>query len=303
MAWWLVLAPLAYLWGSPPVTDTLPFRITDARTGGEVDFRALVGALAAADVVFVGETHDDDLAHALQDTLYGALLAAYGEVALSLEMFETDVQPVVDEYLAGLIDLDRLLGDARAWDNHVTAYHPLVERARAAGQPVVAANAPRRYVSLVGRRGPAALDELPRASRAYLPRRPFRYVDTAYRRRFANLMGGVGGHGAADREADPDALDPFFAAQALWDATMARSIYEQWRRGRRRGAKVFHVTGSFHVEYGQGTVSQLRELGGTRPATATIVVGEGTPGGEGIDAPRADYVVEPRAPEPERDDP
>ena len=269
------------------------FAIYDTDAGRTVSLPELVGSLAEADVVFLGETHDDPLAHHLEDTIYGALLARYGQVALSLEMFETDVQPVVDEYLAGLIDRDRLEGDGRAWPNY-ESYHPLVERARAAGQDVVAANAPGRYTRLVGRRGQGALDELPRASRDFLPRRPYRYIDTAYQRRFGALMGGMGGHGGEDASGtDVEDLSPFFAAQMLWDATMAERIYEQWRRGRRDGAKVFHVTGSFHVDYRQGTVSQLRALS-LRSTVRTIVV---LPPDEQIASDprsytdRADYVV------------
>ena len=273
--------------------STDSFAIYDTGAGRTVSLPGLVGSLAEADVVFFGETHDDPLAHHLEDSIYAALLARYGQVALSLEMFEADVQPVVDEYLAGLIDRDRLEGDGRAWPNY-EAYHPLVERARAAGQDVVAANAPGRHTRLVGRRGPGALDELPRESREVLPRRPYRYVDTAYRRRFGELMGGVSGHaGAATSGTDVEDLSPFFAAQMLWDATMAERIYERWRRGRRDDAKVFHVTGSFHVDYRQGTVSQLRALS-RWPTARTIVVvppGESTPDDLDALAERADFVV------------
>jgi hypothetical protein len=51
-------------------------------------------------------------------------------LVLSLEMFETDVQPVVDEYLAGAIRDADLLKDARAWPNYRPDYEPLVLFAR-----------------------------------------------------------------------------------------------------------------------------------------------------------------------------
>jgi hypothetical protein len=39
-------------------------------------------------------------------------------LVLSLEMFERDVQPVLDEYLAGSATLADLMRDARPWPNH-----------------------------------------------------------------------------------------------------------------------------------------------------------------------------------------
>ena len=212
---------------APPPAPS-DYVIYDTQRREVVDLAEMAARLDDADVVFFGETHDDGLAHALEDSTYALLLGRRGDVTLSLEMFETDVQPVVDEYLAGLIDEERLGTDARVWANHREAYQPMVARARAAGQDVIAANAPQRYVRLVGRRGPDALDALPEASRRYLPPYPFRYVDTAYRARFFGLMGGMAGHGAAGGElpaghppiGEATGLSPFFAAQLLWDATM-----------------------------------------------------------------------------------
>ena len=45
-----------------------------------------------------------------------------------------------------------MLQDARPWTNYLSDYRPLVEFAKACRFPVVAANAPRRYVGAVGRR-------------------------------------------------------------------------------------------------------------------------------------------------------
>ena len=54
--------------------------------------------------------------------------------------------------------------DGRAWPNFVRDYLPMVDRAVAAGIPIIAANAPRRYVSLVGRQGLASLHTAPLAT-------------------------------------------------------------------------------------------------------------------------------------------
>src|SRR4051812_40802329 len=78
--------------------------------GRAVKLEEIIEALGDADVLFVGETHDNATAHAVEAELLRRADERYSQgagkaraVALSLEMFERDVQTVVDEYLGGLI--------------------------------------------------------------------------------------------------------------------------------------------------------------------------------------------------------
>ncbi|MEJ2483981.1 MAG: ChaN family lipoprotein, partial [Gemmatimonadota bacterium] len=83
----------------------------------------IVEAMANVSVVFVGETHDDPTQHMLEAELLKRAYAEYGgEIALSLEFFQRDVQPIVDEYLAGLISEKSFLADARPWPRYDTDY-------------------------------------------------------------------------------------------------------------------------------------------------------------------------------------
>src|SRR5437763_5897756 len=87
-------------------------RVYDAQ-GKSVTFEQVLDAIAASDVVFVGEMHNDGAAHQLELQLLAGTYAHLARDAqqrnsarplvLSLEMFERDVQLVLDEYLAGLI--------------------------------------------------------------------------------------------------------------------------------------------------------------------------------------------------------
>ena len=147
------------------------------------DLQALALHLAGADVIFIGEEHDDPVAHHLELEILRALHTQEREVSLSLEMFERDVQAVLDGYLAGLYPEVQFLKAARPWSNYGAAYRPLIEYARAQGLAVIAANAPRRMVNLVAREGPEVLQSLPMAERQWLPPLPYhipregRYVD------------------------------------------------------------------------------------------------------------------------------
>src|SRR5690606_26718993 len=87
--------------------------------GAAATMDELVEAVKDAEVVFVGESHDDLTAHELELLLLQKM-AQLGPVQLSLEMFETDVQMVLEEYLRGQISEEHLLKSGRAWNNYKT---------------------------------------------------------------------------------------------------------------------------------------------------------------------------------------
>lgn len=213
--------------------------------GERSDLEAVVEAALGADVVFLGERHDDAVTHALQLHVLRAVHERAGRpVALGLEMIEADVQSVLDEYLAGAIEERDLLAASRPWSNYAD-YRPLVEYARENGLAVLATNAPARHVRAVAREGGAALDSLPEASLAVYPPRPWAEASPALASAFAEAMGGMAGHGGP-------ALDGMLAAQNLRDLTMA------WRTAlAAERALVVHLNGSFHSEAGRGIPEHL----------------------------------------------
>ena len=230
-------------------SDQESYKIYSTSDQKEISLEELVADVTDTDVLFFGEQHDDSLAHALQDGLYKSLVKSYGTVTLSLEMFETDCQVIVDEYLAGFIGKSKLKKDGRAWKNYQEDYSPLVEEAKEKGQSVIAANAPRRYVSMVSGKGLGELTKLSKESKKFLPPLPIYTDDKAYYERFKETMGEVG-HSMEN--------DNYFYAQCVWDATMANSMYTYWKKHKKE--KIFHLNGRFHSDYQQGTVHQLKRL-------------------------------------------
>jgi uncharacterized iron-regulated protein len=87
---------------APPATPApayVPERVFDTRTRTFTDFEAMLAELARADVVLVGEQHDDPNTHRLESALLQGLVRRNVPVTVSLEMFERDVQTVLDAYL------------------------------------------------------------------------------------------------------------------------------------------------------------------------------------------------------------
>lgn len=237
----------------PPVEQlTRSYRGADL---APVTLDEMCSALADADVVFLGETHLDETTHRVELAVFEALLERTGGSAvLSLEMFERDVQPALDDYLAGKIDETEFRSKSRPWGNYRTAYRPLIEAAKRAGAPVVAANVPASLRRKLGSGGRKAFEELSDADRALvarelLPSTPeyWERVDNAVRGHAA-LMGAAGGE-----EQDADAR--LFSGQSLWDNTMAESI--ALARERHPDRVILHVNGGFHSAHRDGTVRQL----------------------------------------------
>ncbi len=257
---------------APPAAPSAPqdepplARVTrafDGRTHSEMTLDDALDRAAHSDVVFLGETHLDETTHRVELRALERLARRPGGVVLTMEMFERDVQPALDDYLAGRIDEKTFLARARPWTNYRTAYRPLVEFAKAHHVPVIAGNVPadlRRKISQGGRAAFDALsaDEKKNVAATIQPENDAYWtrVDNAVR---GHAMGGGGG--------SPD--ERLFSGQSLWDNTMAESIAharETWL-----GAVVLQVNGGFHSSRFDGTVHQLR-LRDPHVSIATIEV-------------------------------
>jgi uncharacterized iron-regulated protein len=202
-------------------------------------------------------------------------------------MFERDVQPILDEYLAGLITEKAFRDASRPWNNYQKDYRPLVEYAREQKLAVIAANAPRRYVNRVARLGAASLLDIPNPKSRGLPPLPYAAASPAYAAKFNEVMKKHGPKKDAKASsptketpapsgpprmprADADKPTPTthgLEAQSLWDATMAYSIAEFLLKEPR--ARVLHVNGSFHSEKRMGIPEHLLRY---RPGTSLLVV-------------------------------
>lgn len=240
-----------------PLSDA-NFRAYD-KQGNPAKIEQIVDELNNADVIFLGEQHDDPTAHAFQMEIFRRAFEKYGKerrVILSMEMFERDVQLVVDEYLQDLINEANFISASRAWGNYKTDYKPLVEFAKANKLPIIAANAPRRYVNIVSRKGREALNALSPQAKSWLAPLPYAAASEAYSKKFGALMSGAGMH-------SPNLLD----SQSLWDATMADSVAKSLNENKR--ALVVHLNGGFHTENRLGTVEHLLKY---NPKARVLVV-------------------------------
>ncbi len=218
------------------------YKIYSAK-GKPIKYVKMLRELIKGDLVFFGELHNNPIAHWLQIELTRDMYAQRTEdLVLGAEMFETDNQLIMNEYLLGYINQKSFEGEMRNWSNYSTDYKPLVEFAREQGLRFVATNVPRRYASLVSREGLEKLEDLPEYSKIYLAPLPIRVdMSVACYEKMLKMANG----------------NEFFPqAQMIKDATMAYFMLNNWNKG-----EIFlHFNGSFHSDYKEGIIYYVRLL-------------------------------------------
>jgi uncharacterized iron-regulated protein len=217
--------------------------------GSREDFDELTDDALGADLIFFGELHNNPICHWLQLELTKYMFKeskenAY-ELILGAEMFETDDQIVIDEYFSKTISQSNFEKESKIWPNYKTDYKPIVEFCRDSGISFIATNVPRRYASLVGKKGFAVLDSLSDHAKTLLAPLPVHAdLELPAYKKMVEDMGGSDHGVPCIRE-----------AQAIKDATMAHSILINLKKG----AKFIHLNGAYHSDDFEGIVWFIRQ--------------------------------------------
>lgn len=200
------------------------------KDGKAVKYEKMLKSFKNADIVLFGEYHDNPISHWLQLELTKDLYKIKGDkLVLGAEMFESDNQLILDEYITGVIFESRFEAEARLWPNYETDYKPLIDFAWDKDLKFVASNVPRRYASLVNSKGFEGLEQLTDEAKKFIPPLPIVYDSTltCYSKMLENS----------------DNLN-FPKAQALKDATMAHFILKNWSKDK----LLLHFHGAYHSE-------------------------------------------------------
>ncbi len=227
-------------------SDKKAFELYNA-DGKEIKYNKMIKELAKADVVFFGELHNNPISHWFELEITKSLYdIKKDKLVLGAEMFESDNQLLLDEYLSGLIKTKNFEAEAKLWPNYSTDYKPLVEFAKENKLKFVATNIPRRYAALVNKKGFEGLDSLSPEAKKLIAPLPVKYdPEVECYKSMIEMMGGMGGHVTANIP----------KAQAIKDATMAYFILQNWKKG----DLFFHYEGSYHSDNHEGIVWWLKQ--------------------------------------------
>ena len=213
-------------------------------SGKEVSYEKMMKSIHGSDVVLIGELHNNPISHWIQLEVTQSLYEKEQKnLVLGAEMFESDNQLILNEYLTGAIKEDNFKKEVKLWPNYDTDYKPLVEYAKSNKLDFIATNTPRRYASIVYNRGFSALDSLTDEAKKYIAPIPIKYdPEVGCYKKMKEMMGGHGGLNLPK-------------AQALKDATMAHFILQNWEKD-----KCFvHYNGAYHSDYHEGIAYYLQQ--------------------------------------------
>lgn len=275
---------------APP--DPAKARWFDGHTGNAASLSEAVSGAAGADAIIIGENHGHPLGLATAAAFFSDLLGHAPTSALALEFFERDEQSRVDEYLAGLTDEKKFKARTnRTASSYPQGHRDMVEAAKAAHRPVIAANAPRPFVSAAGKgKEYDNLRALP-ASLRKLIRIPDELPTGRYRDDFNKVMSDPNAaHGPAPKteEEKQARLDSAFRGQSLWDWTMADSIHQSIAMA---NTPTCLVVGRFHEDFRGGLVQALEKLHPGVKIKTISFVSEWSDALKAEDKDRADFVV------------
>jgi uncharacterized iron-regulated protein len=215
-----------------------------------------------ARIVYLGETHDNPASHRLEVQFLEALSRRHpGRQALGMEMFSRPQQPVLDRWVAGLLDEKAFLKESRwfeNWNMDFDYYRDLLNFAREQRIPIIALNAEKALVAALRSKTP---DQLNAGERARLPELD---LTDPYHRAMAQAILGDRHHGGV-------AIDGFIRIQTLWDDTMAESAARYLTSPAGSDKHLLVVAGGNHVQSGFGIPRRVfRRL----PASYVLIGGK-----------------------------
>jgi len=217
----------------------------DLRSGKVIPIEKLVDDLLQARVIFVGELHDQPSHHQAQLQIIRALHEKGAKVAIGLEMFRRDGQPVLDQWVNGNITEEEFLP---IYEDHWSMwpqYRFIFRYARQSKIPMLGLNINRRITAQVARNGFSSLSD---QDRNQLPTVRCD-VSEAYQTFIRKTLGG---HPMSETS-----FMNFCEAQMVWDGVMADNLAEYLKENPQTIVVV--LAGSGHA-WKYGIPEQLKRL-------------------------------------------
>ncbi|MBR8535272.1 ChaN family lipoprotein [Carboxylicivirga sediminis] len=211
--------------------DMPAYKLFDSQ-GKEIKYKKMIKELGNAEIVLFGEYHNNPIAHWLELEVTKSLYDSMnGKLIMGAEMFEADNQLIIDEYMNDFISRDKFEAECRLWSNYDTDYEPLIRFAKDSAVHFVATNIPRRYASIVHKKGIDTLDKLSDEAKRFIAPLPIEFDPDSV---LIAKMGGMMGKSPL----------PIAKAQAIKDATMGFFITKNFTAGH----LFIHYNGSFHSD-------------------------------------------------------
>ncbi|MBV8214866.1 MAG: ChaN family lipoprotein [Verrucomicrobia bacterium] len=202
--------------------------------------------IADVDVVYIGENHASRKDHAYEFELIRAMIRSRMRFAVGWEMFERGQQADLDRFDQGRLSLAELFartGFQKSWATYSPLYARILETTAQANIPNIGLNAPTTLAHRLAAGEPLSLSEKKQVPTEF-------WIPAGAYRHFVRLLGEHPGM-------KQDELPRFFAAQNLWDQTMAKTILDFQKKN--PATKLLVLTGRGHVQDGFGIPNYVRQ--------------------------------------------
>ncbi|MEA5539507.1 ChaN family lipoprotein [Limnoraphis robusta Tam1] len=241
--------------------------------------------LKSADVVYLGETHDQLKDHLAQLNIIKALYHKNSQIVIGLEMFQRPYQEVLDQYIAGSISETELIEKSQylqRWGFPWKNYAEILRFARQNNIPVLALNTPSEVTRKVAKEG---LESLTDEDKRYIPPLSEIRTDNAEYRQMLQEIYQQHHHG----QGNSAAFENFFLAQVLWDETMAETIAKYLQNHPK--SQVIVLVGKGHIIYNYGIPSRVeRRLSDRNLVQRSVIFSTTTEESVSNKTPIADYI-------------
>jgi uncharacterized iron-regulated protein len=200
--------------------------------------------LAESRVVCFGEQHDSPQHHYAQSRALAELAArartAQRPLGVGFEMFQRPYQPALTGFVTGALPEEQFIVDSQykeRWGFDFALYRPLLETARDYHLDALALNAPKELSRKIGRSGLGSLDE---GEKAQLPELDLTNPD--HKSFFDSAM--------SEHPMPPGGpkLEDMYAAQVLWDETMAETA-SRWLEQASPNSQLVVIAGNGHCHH------------------------------------------------------
>jgi uncharacterized iron-regulated protein len=253
-------------------------RVLRLSDGAVITFGEMVQDLKTADLVFVGELHDNAGHHQLQLGVIQALHEAEDPLAIGLEMFRAESQHHLDRWIAGKKSLDEFLPVwYDNWRLPWPLYRDIFLYSREHAIPMLGLNVPGDITRKVARQGFASLTP---GELKNLPPGISCNVDPKYREFISRAYSDDGHVGEKN-------FNHFCEAQMVWDKTMAWHLVRY--SARTPGATIVVLAGIGHA-WKPGIPAQVRELA-KRSFRVVLPAVDGRVDKDHLTVADADYLV------------
>jgi uncharacterized iron-regulated protein len=268
-------AALERLDGAPPLL------IWSAKERRNLSFGELTDRLLEADVVCIGESHDNELCHRVQLQIIKALYASDARIGVGMEMFQRPYQEPLDKFLRGEICEEEMLKATEyrtRWGFHWSLYQPIVDFCKKNSVPIAALNAPRELTAKISKGGFASLSDDDKKQLG-----PVDCHVKAHRDHWYETLAKMHGN----TNVSDDQKERSYQVMTTWDEYMAASTaaFQLARHVRR----MVVLAGSGHIDLGFGIPQ--RAVQRTAGKAATVHVAPGGDAAKLFASPPADFVV------------